>query len=469
MSRWGHLAIVCALSACGSHSGVSGDANGDGGGGSDGGGSNNIDAAIDAPNVKGTVHVQVTNAATALCSTGGGVANVYVLFMDTDGTVTQVTTDTSGNAQGDVFPGGSVTAMCHRALGACAPVGSNCSYTMVTVLDVEPGDNLVLNADAFLTGRQTADATSAGTFTVSYPAYAGAAGYDVYHPCGKTPVAPANATSQQLTMRVGCKASPMNLVVIANNGGGNPMAYTEIDNVTFASGGSATITDTWHTLSSVMATYTNPTTDVANVQLDRFVPGMKGLRSTTAMDGSAVTLTVTSPLTASAAMQSIISPCAIADMNCSRPGSQTITQVVDGASTYTLDLSAKMLPWVGPVTYDVPTTTLHVPATGTGAIDLFEADLQYVRANTVIHIWRVFGPNIMDVAFGALPALPGGHSPVPTDTQSVLHARIGESDAIGGYRPARQNVFDSLETCEQSQSPTAKRFPGTLNRFMRSQ
>ncbi|MDB4953906.1 MAG: hypothetical protein JWO36_1475, partial [Myxococcales bacterium] len=221
------LVLVLGIVGCGSHPGtvIDGGAGDDSGG--DGSGSNLIDAAIDAPNVKGTVHVQVTNAATALCSTGGGTANLFVLFKDTDGTVTQVTTDASGNAQGDVFPGASVTAMCHRSLGVCAPAGSNCSYTMVTVLDVEPGDHLVLNADAFLTGHQPANTTAAGNFTVSYPAYATAKGYDVYHPCGKTPVSPMTATQQQLALKVGCLTTPMKLLVIANDMGGNPIAYTE--------------------------------------------------------------------------------------------------------------------------------------------------------------------------------------------------------------------------------------------------
>ena len=160
---------MLALVGCGSHPATTDASGDDGGGGDDGSVSNTFDAAIDVPDVKGTVHVQVTNAATALCSTGGGIANLYVLFMDTDNSVTQATTDAGGNAQGDVHPGGSVTAMCHRALGACAGVGANCSFTMVTVLDVEPGDNLVLDANAFLTGRQTADVTSAGTFADDEP------------------------------------------------------------------------------------------------------------------------------------------------------------------------------------------------------------------------------------------------------------------------------------------------------------
>jgi hypothetical protein len=109
--------------------------------------------------------------------------------------------------------------------------------------------------------------------------------------------------------------------------------------------------------------------------------------------------------------------------------------------------------------------------TGSSAIDIFEADLIWVRSNTVIHVWRVFGPTPGNVVF---PTLPNNENPIPcpgticTDIKQSTHARIGESDAINGYRAARQNVFDSLETCEQSQSPTAKHLPGTFNRFMRS-
>ncbi|MDB4954146.1 MAG: hypothetical protein JWO36_1715, partial [Myxococcales bacterium] len=258
---------------------------------------------------------------------------------------------------------------------------------------------------------------------------------------------------------------------------------------TFTSGGTATVTDTWHALATVTATYTNPGTKVGNIQLDRFVsdlPVVAGgaLRSTATMNpaGGTVTLSVTSPLASQAMMRTILSPCAINAPNCSATGSQLITQALDSSPSYALDIAAKTLPWLGTTIYDPTTTILTVPATGTGPIDIFEADLAYTRNNTVLHVWRVFGPNIMDIHFANLLALPGGESPIPcpgtpcTDVQGVHHARIGDSDAIGGYRPARQNVFDSLETCEQPEgSPTpppgtpVRRYGGTVNRFMQSQ
>jgi hypothetical protein len=209
----------------------------------------------------------------------------------------------------------------------------------------------------------------------------------------------------------------------------------------------------------------------------RLPAGSGTLRTTTTMDtgGGTVNLSVNSPHSAKAVMQSILSECAISDMNCSKTGAETITQTVDASATYSLDIGAKTLPWLGTTGYDPATTTVTVPVSGTGAFDIFQADLTYVRSNTIIHVWRVFGPDITDIHFATLPPLPGGESPMPcsgspcTDVQQTHHSRIGESDAIAGYRPARLNVFDSLETCEQSQSPTAKRLPGTFNRFMRSQ
>src|SRR5207247_943046 len=139
------------------------------------------------------------------------------------------------------------------------------------------------NAAALLTGTQTADTTAAGSFTVSYPAKPGAAGYEIHGPCGKTTV--IGMTSGTLPMKMGCLVSPMDLVVIALDSMGYPTAYAEKNNVTFTSGGSTTVTDTWHALASVAATYSNAPSFCASstdpnypctIEIDRFVPDVHG-------------------------------------------------------------------------------------------------------------------------------------------------------------------------------------------------
>ena len=247
------------IAACGSHPSANGDAKGDvNGGGDDGGGDDGGtggDASIDAPNVRASVHVQVIDPA------GANLSGNHVVFIDTDATVTDTTTDGSGNTSGNVFPGASVTVV-HPTLAG---------YEITTIQAIEPGDNLVV-------GTTVADPTSAGTFTLSWPEYSGGVGYKIYHPCGETDIGSKTTLSRTLAsacvggtqngivctlgsqcpagsclpvMQVGCAKSTMDVVIVALDGSLNPLAYAEQSSIPFSNGGTAAITDTWHTLPSL--------------------------------------------------------------------------------------------------------------------------------------------------------------------------------------------------------------------------
>lgn len=112
--------MAALLVACGdSH--VVADAGGDGGGG-DG-------ATADAdPNVRGTVTVHLVDKNDA------PLAGMYVVFIDRDGTLAETTTDAAGMAQADVYPSASVTAVRTRGM----------SYSLATVLELVPGDDITL-------------------------------------------------------------------------------------------------------------------------------------------------------------------------------------------------------------------------------------------------------------------------------------------------------------------------------------
>jgi len=131
-----YLALVAALvivsgacAACGDDAQTRRDAGGGGddGRGDDGGG--DADAMIDAdPNVRGTVTVRIVD------KNGTPLAGRYVVFIDTDATMTELMTDAAGMAQADVYPNASVTAV--RARGM--------SYAIVTVQALNPGDVITL-------------------------------------------------------------------------------------------------------------------------------------------------------------------------------------------------------------------------------------------------------------------------------------------------------------------------------------
>src|SRR4029077_8100117 len=106
----------------------------------------------------GTVRVTVLDPS----GTGAPAVGANVVFLDPDGMlVKRVATDTSGKANADVLPGASVTSIA---------LINTTQYQLQTVLGVKPGDDLVL-------GSKTADSSTAGTFTVTYPALSGATSY----------------------------------------------------------------------------------------------------------------------------------------------------------------------------------------------------------------------------------------------------------------------------------------------------
>jgi hypothetical protein len=387
------------------------------------------------------------------------------VFTDVDGTPTDTTIDASGAASADVFPGASVTVVCARTSG---------NYSVVHVQDVEPGDTIALDADAFFNGALTADQTAAGTFKVSFPAASGATSYTVYYPCGN--VVSSQTNNVQLPMKTGCVISPMDLVVVAGNNSG-PTQWTEANNVAFANNGSVTVTDTWHALVQASATYTNGPAFCADttspdypcdLRMSRYVPDLQGWRPAPAptVSGATGTLMTTGPGAASAIVQTTLGT--------NGPEYQTFTDVVDGTQTsYALDIVAKQLPWMCqkqaqcPV-FSGPDATLSIPVSGTGAYDLFEADVTFARGQQIF-VWRIFGPTAGNFTFPLLPTSVSVVQPVSNDHQSATHARICESDALSGWSNARQAPFESLATCLQSTDPTARRYPGLHNRLSAAQ
>lgn len=159
------------------------------------------------------------------------------------------------------------------------------------------------------------------------------------------------------------------------------------------------------------------------------------------------------------------------------PAYQIFTDVIDGTATsYALDFAAKQLPWMCQglpqcPQFSGPAAQLTIPVAGTGAYDLFETDVTFSRgpAFTQIFVWRIFGPTAGDFAFPQLPASVSVVRPTSTDKQSVTHARICESDALSGWRAARQAPFESLATYLQSTDPMSRRYPGLHNRLSASQ
>jgi hypothetical protein len=518
------------------------------------------DASVDSgpdvdadPNVRGTVFVHVVD------KNGAPLAGMHVVFIDTDQTVTHITTDTAGAAQASVYPNASVTVVRERSGGA--------AYSLTTVQALNPGDDVkLISADGAISSTEdpfsqrtiplaTADLATAtksgmtGTFTtaaahglavgdtvivsgasitgyngtwvvasvptttsftanlgsgglsnatggiaskalrftVNYTSYATAQSYSVYTPCG--PVDVGTSVGPQLALQTACTGSMMDVVVIARGTNGVPLAYTQKAAVAVSANGSTTITDTWHPLDTVTATYANPTTRVTDITTERFIPYVRTPAPATGSCSwdpttppacwptqagpASVPLATPSPATAMMKTRLRCPNGSSADCisNAIGTATQTITQQVDGtAATYSLDIAANLLPWASAV-YNPSTTTLEVTVTGTGAVDLFEGNLRYTGATStargqVIYTWRVFGPTPGNVVFPTLPSdVPGDPTLRTTDVQSSYQVFLCDTDAVSGYRVAIKNPYTTLATCDLNSNIATKPFTATTSRL----
>ena len=429
---------------------------------------------IDAPNTRGTVTVHLVD------KLGTPIPDMRVMFVDTDDTLTERMTDATGLAQADVNEGATLTAMRVSASG--------CAFSLTTLTALLPGDDITLISapssasngdDAFTQRVIPTDTTLAGNFTITFPSLGGADNYRVYTPCGPTNV--GTVTSPSLPFEQGCVTSPMHIVVLATTSIGTPLKYVEATNVAFAPGGSVMITDTWHDLVPLNATYTNTTPYVTRIELERFGPYVRGLPITagnTMPFSNMATLAVTTATPTEATMKTRLlcasgtGPDCVSSMT--GVGQQTFTHSVPGTMTsYAFDIQANALPWVSG-DYNPMTRTLEVATTSNAVVDIYEANLRYYRRGAPqecnmqwIYTWRVFGPIPQNITFPTLPSsLPGDPNVRATDTQSAYQLYLGESDAIEGYRDAIKNVYEALAICESSPTLMSRLFKrGTLNRL----
>jgi hypothetical protein len=388
------------------------------------------DAGIDAP-ARGTVHVTVLDPA----GTGAPVAGASVVFIDPDGTlVKKATTDTGGKADANVLPGANVTSI----------VLNGTSYQLLTVLAIQPGDDLTM-------GDTDANTTSIGNFTVNYPAFTGATQYEVATPCGVTTTqSPAGVpvpTSITFPIDNSCKLTTMELVVIALGANG-PLASTSKKAVTFTASGATTITDGFQSLVNVTSTYSNIDPTITGLSVNRNVPDGYGASvSTSAQQPIAATtaLSVTGATASTARM--------VARATSQKATGQIIQNIAGTATTYNVNMATTLLPWLVPPTFDVASEKLSIATDATGTTsdkpDLFEVTMSYNRIDPLTGTgpsfsWQLFGPEAADIVLPAIPADVGPVMPLATDTLGTPRDLMFEADTVVGYGAIRANVFANL-------------------------
>jgi hypothetical protein len=380
--------------------------------------------------------------------TGAVVTGVPVVFVEADDTlVGHPVTDSMGVVTADVHAGASATLV----------ITTGNTTQLETLLGLKPGDDIIL-------GPRRGESTDAGTFTVSFPAYPGAGSYVVYGPCGSTST---TALSAVLLMQSNCKLDTMDLLVVATDASGTPLASLSKGSVTFQAGGSTAVSGTYQSMPQLTASYTNIPATVSSIDVQRSVPddyGFSDDRSATPMNG-----TFSAMLRAPQGSKALITTSVT---NTANSGRQTIQQLIAGnALTHGMDVAMTLLPWIGVPSFDLATHKLTVPvdplATSGDAPDVFFANAQYTRGtdpNTQQHFdWLVIGPAPGDVTMPTLPMEVGDVMPKTTDTGSSGLAVSAESDALSGYDVIRQDVFTLITSVTVPIHPTATRTRLSIN------
>jgi hypothetical protein len=405
-------------------------------------------APSDTPMSNADANVNVT--VTVLDpQSGAPVSGVPVVFTDAGGsTLGHPTTDSSGKASQAMPAGGSITAV--------LPSGTN-AYQMQTVLGVKAGDAITLNL-------APVDNTAAN-YTVSLSPYAGADHYYVYGPCGQQLT---STTSTTLMFNAYCEVAQMDLIAIAYNAAGNPLAYVNKSGVAYSAGGSTTMPASWQGFATFTATATNLTSDVTSAFVARYWPDEFGYSA-----GNSATIGGTS---ASASLSGPTSAMAVVETTLGNgSGSiQRIRQRNSGASTaYNLDVGNNELAWVGPPTLDLATGIIKTPVTGSshGTVDIFAANVHYARTvgtTSTSYYWTVYAPDVGDITLPTLPPEVGDVGPKAGDTQPFGNsAQLADFDTVSGYDAAHLKptaVIDEYygdygrgpATARYSQSPLLK-------------
>ena len=375
--------------------------------------------------------------------TGAAAVGATVVFVDPDGTmVKKASTDSAGKADADVLPGASVTSI---AL-------INTSTALQTVLGVKPGDDLVI-------GIRSLDGSTAGDFSINYPAASGATSYDIVYPCGTVsfpaPAAGGPPPTAKITINNSCKLDTMELLVVAEGANG-PLGSISKTGVAFMPGGSTTIAGTYTSFRNFTASYTNIDPTITNLNTTRAVPDAFGFNSSqaTAMPGTTAVVNLTGPLgTGGDILTSVIN---------ATGSRQSVRQDIAGsAATYGLDVGATLLPWLKTPTYDATAGKIVVPLDTTGTSnakpDMFRMIFSYRRtdANNVTHTfaWQMFGPEATDVVLPTLPADLGGIGPTASDTVTVTSALMVDADYVTGYDAIRNDLSKAIQLYGSARPP----------------
>ena len=398
-----------------------------------GGGHHTQDASpYDAPGdtLQTSADAAANGVTLRITNNGVPVANVASVFLDAqDKQIAAVTTDASGNASATVGPGGSVTAVLHE--------GGGLDHLM-TFTAVQPGDVLLIEL-------QPRAHTPAPQITVTAPAN-GSPYYSLFPSCGDT-TGSIDGTFSFVPQDCGGAAD---FVVTTSADMQSITGFLVATNVLV--GADATLPGAFGAPIDRSYNYTDVPAMVTNVVTRAALLGHNGpmyvAESAHDVAGDTAFMTTepmpdTTGLGLSALVVSNLYP------QSSELGQQTMLEVADSATDYTLDVTQAMLPrYITAPAYDAVSRTVgwgEAPATSDA--NLVRARIHAFRddgASGHSWTWQIVGAkNATSVTYPVIPALDGfSYVPIATDTIGV--DELTTASLPGGYSGVRAHAFGDL-------------------------
>jgi hypothetical protein len=344
----------------------------------------------------------------------GGHAGVRVVISDPDGALYQtVTTDGAGVAVGKILPGGSITAL---------------DLVRYTVLDVMPGDEITVGANP--TPLQLA----AGTLDVTFSPLSGAFSYKLYTSCGMKDF----ITGPQVRIVLNAPCDVVSALILARDTSGQVIGAVWTEEMPFVNGGAVAMPATWTSMGQFSAMITNLPSGLHYVDVTRRVPE--------AFEAALTTASAMMPAPGALVLSQVLIPgpsaevAIVFDDGVDSKSQRYFERIDATATSLQLDAATALLPWIGPVTFDPSTASMHETGSNGLAPTIVQTRISWTPVGELQQDWMIYGPSLTDFV---LPQLLPGYGPGAND-HGVLFMTAAYSDAYGGYAEARTRPTQAI-------------------------
>jgi hypothetical protein len=330
--------------------------------------------------------------------------------------------------------------------------------SIVSFVGVELDDELTFGGARMPAGIGV---ETTGTITVTWPANAAATSFRVINSCGTFETAAAGTTSATSDLNANCPASTLDILVVANDASGLPIASTFADDVAYTSGGTIDL-PAFVAAQSFAWTATDIPGDVTGVQFlaSALVGDTRGggvLQAATPVAGAA-SVTIPMPVGVDGYMVSA---------GGGRGGSAFQDHVyrIDGSSLAQTFDGDDLLPWVTGIGYDRVDRRVSWTLDGVHAFDAHVVTIRwpapaalYGGGPPTFYMWRVFAPpGAAEVTLPELPAALAAYEP-PMTSVLEIEVYVYDLDGVDGYAGARA-FAEPVYVCSQC-APIDDAWPG---------